>query len=99
MTKNDYIRQFARASGLDVYGLGKDRFQWEAALERFCQMLINDADTVVIDRACFERGCACHSALTADQDWVLVSAVGIPRSVTSRSDQSVQFPGNAKGYS
>ena len=76
MTKNDYIRQFAPASGLDVDGLGKDRFQWEAALERFCQMLINDADTVVIDRAGFEPGCACPGAPTADQDWVRFRPLG-----------------------
>lgn len=39
---NKKIRDFERESGLDVYGLGKDRDKWEAAVERFADMIITE---------------------------------------------------------
>lgn len=35
----ELFRQFERESGIDVYGLGKDRAKWEAALEKFGEMI------------------------------------------------------------
>ena len=36
---NERIREFARISHLDVYGLGKDREKWEAVLTEFSQLI------------------------------------------------------------
>lgn len=41
------IREFARKSHLDVYGLGKDREKWEAVLEEYTQYVLKDCIGVV----------------------------------------------------
>ena len=41
---NEKIRQFARESHLDVYGLGKDRAKWEATLEQYTKLVILECD-------------------------------------------------------
>jgi hypothetical protein len=38
----DQIRNFARESHLDVYGLGKDRVKWETALEKFAELIVRE---------------------------------------------------------
>ncbi len=37
---NERIREFARTSHLDVYGLGKDRAKWEDTLEKFAELIV-----------------------------------------------------------
>ena len=37
---NKQLRQFARESHLDVYGLGKDLAKWEACLEKFASLVV-----------------------------------------------------------
>lgn len=37
---NNKLRDFARESHLDVYGLGKDREQWERIVDKFAQMIV-----------------------------------------------------------
>ena len=39
---NERIRNFAKESHLDVYGLGKDRDQWEATLEKFAELIVRE---------------------------------------------------------
>ena len=39
---NERIRNFAKESHLDVYGLGKDRYQWEATLEKFAELIVRE---------------------------------------------------------
>jgi hypothetical protein len=39
---NERLRKFARESHIDVYALGKDRTKWEATLEKFAQMVVED---------------------------------------------------------
>ncbi len=39
---NERMRQLARQSRIDVYGLGTDNAKWEAALDRFGQALIQE---------------------------------------------------------
>jgi hypothetical protein len=41
---NEKIRQFAKESHLDVYGLGKDRAKWEATLEQYTKLVILECD-------------------------------------------------------
>jgi len=39
---NERIRNFAKESHLDVYGLGKDRDQWEATLKKFAELIVRE---------------------------------------------------------
>ena len=39
---NKLIRAYAKASGLDVYGLGKDRENWELTLRDYTMLVIQD---------------------------------------------------------
>lgn len=39
---NKQIRELERQSGIDVYGLGRDRVKWELALETYSQMLVRE---------------------------------------------------------
>jgi len=36
------IRQFARESGLDIYGLGKDRAKWEDTMTKFTELIVEE---------------------------------------------------------
>jgi hypothetical protein len=37
---NERIKELARTSHLDVYGLGKDRAKWEDTLEKFAELIV-----------------------------------------------------------
>ena len=39
---NKLIQEFEKASGLDVYGLGAKTVPWEATLERFTALVVNE---------------------------------------------------------
>ena len=39
---NERIRQFARESHLDVYALGLDKVKWEATLEKFAELIVQE---------------------------------------------------------
>ena len=39
---NEQLRKFARDSHIDVYGLGKDRANWETALEKYADLIIRE---------------------------------------------------------
>jgi hypothetical protein len=47
---NERIREFARQSHLDVYGLGKDREKWESTLEKFAELIVRDLIDSMIKR-------------------------------------------------
>jgi len=40
------IREFARVSRLDVYGLGAKRIPWEAALEKYAELIVRECARV-----------------------------------------------------
>lgn len=40
------IRQFEVESHIDVYGLGKDRDKWEAVLEKFAELIVQECARV-----------------------------------------------------
>ena len=44
---NERIREFARTSHLDVYGLGKDRAKWEDTLEKFAELIVQECMNVL----------------------------------------------------
>lgn len=56
---NKLIREFEKASGLDVYGLGAKRVPWEATLERFTALIVARALDEVEQRAYY----------TGDRNW------------------------------
>jgi hypothetical protein len=39
---NDKIKQYAKQSGLDVYGLGTDYAKWNDVLKKFADLIIDD---------------------------------------------------------
>ena len=41
---NARIKELARESHLDVYGLGRDRAKWEDTLEQYTKMVILECD-------------------------------------------------------
>ena len=42
LNMNDRIKQYAKQSGLDVYGLGKDYAKWNDTLEKFAALIVDD---------------------------------------------------------
>ena len=56
---NERLRQFEKASGLEVYGLGAKRLPWEAALEKYAKLVVESVLDEVKDRAYY----------TGDRDW------------------------------
>jgi uncharacterized protein YkwD len=46
---NELIRKCERESHIDVYGLGLDRVKWEAALEKFAELIVKDCADMVKD--------------------------------------------------
>jgi hypothetical protein len=44
---NKLLREFERQSGLDVYGLGAKRFPWEAALEKYAELIVRECLKIV----------------------------------------------------
>ena len=43
---NERLREFERASGLDIFGLGAKRVKWEAALEKFAELMVAECQQV-----------------------------------------------------
>lgn len=39
---NQQIRAFEKQSGLEIYGLGLNRAQWEAKLEEFAKLIVQE---------------------------------------------------------
>ena len=51
---NDKLRQFERESKLEIYALGAKRIPWEAALEKYAELIIKE--TLQVARAGVEYG-------------------------------------------
>lgn len=51
---NERIKELARESHLDVYGLGRDRAKWEDTLEQYTKMVILECDQYA--RSTWEHG-------------------------------------------
>jgi hypothetical protein len=50
---NEKIRQLARESNLDVYGLGKDRYKWESTVEKFAEMIVKECAESLWTEECY----------------------------------------------
>ncbi len=37
---NERIREFEKLSGLDVYGLGRNRLKWQHCVEKFSELIV-----------------------------------------------------------
>jgi hypothetical protein len=46
---NKLLREFEKTSGLDVYGLGAKRVPWEAALEKYAELIVRECADLVAD--------------------------------------------------
>ena len=46
---NEKIREIERLSGLELYGLGLDRAKWEAAVERFAELILQAASDHIME--------------------------------------------------
>jgi hypothetical protein len=42
---NKLLRQFEKESKLEIYGLGAKRIPWEAALEKYAELIIRECIT------------------------------------------------------
>jgi hypothetical protein len=51
---NQRLREFERASGLDIFGLGARREMWVAALEKYAELVAKDCADIC-DKLYFER--------------------------------------------
>jgi hypothetical protein len=51
---NERIKELARESHLDVYGLGRDRAKWEDTLEQYTKMVILECERYA--RSTWEHG-------------------------------------------
>lgn len=51
---NERLRQFERASGLDIFGLGARREIWERALEKYAELVAKDCADIC-DKIYFEH--------------------------------------------
>ena len=46
---NEKIRDFERQSGLEIYGLGKDRTKWKAAVEKYTELVVQECMSYMKD--------------------------------------------------
>ena len=46
---HDKIREFERLSGLEIYGLGKDRAKWEATITKFAELFVDECCLKLLD--------------------------------------------------
>ena len=46
------IRQFAKESGLDIYGLGKDRAKWEDTMIKFAELIVRECARIARATPC-----------------------------------------------
>ena len=51
---NTRLRQFEKQSGIEIFGLGAKRHLWEAALEKYAELIIRDCDQYA--RSTWEHG-------------------------------------------
>ena len=51
---HERLREFERASGLEIYGLGARRIPWEAALEKYAELIVRECDRYA--RSAWEHG-------------------------------------------
>lgn len=43
---NKQLREFEKESGLDIYGLGARRDKWEAALEKYAELIVRECISI-----------------------------------------------------
>ena len=44
---NKKLREFERESGLEIYGLGARRDKWEAALEKYAELIVKECADLI----------------------------------------------------
>lgn len=46
---NSKLRELEKLSGLDIYGLGLDRAKWEAAIEKYTELVIKECGFYLLE--------------------------------------------------
>jgi len=46
---NQKLRDLVKRSGMDVYGLGRDRERWEATVDKLAQSIVEDCAMVALN--------------------------------------------------
>jgi hypothetical protein len=46
---NERLRQFEKESKLEIFGLGAKRVPWEAALEKYAELIVRECIDTVLD--------------------------------------------------
>jgi hypothetical protein len=46
---NKKLREFERESGLEIFGLGAKRVKWEAAMEKFAELIVKECSQISRD--------------------------------------------------
>ncbi len=46
---NERLRQFEKESKLEIFGLGARRVPWEAALEKYAELIVRECIDTVLD--------------------------------------------------
>jgi len=44
------IREFEKESGLEIYGLGKDRAKWESVRDKFAELIVRECAELFVDQ-------------------------------------------------
>lgn len=47
---NARILELAKKSGIDIYGLGKDREKWQRCLEQFAKLIANECSQIAMSQ-------------------------------------------------
>jgi hypothetical protein len=48
---NERIKELAKQSGMDIYGLGLDRIKWEDTVEEFAELIVKECADVAEESA------------------------------------------------
>lgn len=59
---NEKLRQFERESKLEIFGLGAKRVPWEAALEKFAELIVKECAKEAFEFWCNQVDCNEESA-------------------------------------
>ena len=63
---NERLRQFEKESKLEIFGLGARRVPWEAALEKYAELIVRECVSIVAKRKdqAIDDGCNVDEAMS-----------------------------------
>ena len=67
---NKRIREFERASGLEIYGLGAKRDKWEKAISKFAELVAEECAGIAAGSDTPSKDIKEHFAVEESKGWV-----------------------------